>query len=158
MWCCASIAEIPLLWGGGVSHLSFACSPGGTLRKGGGVSHPFGHVETPKKTPIARNRGGTAEIVSRSSHHLPPFHASLPSPPIRNAIRANRFVRSIRNWSPYFYNASCRLARNHSNFWVIRANRVNPFARITPLRMGQGTAKICKTQRKSAKNCSVCSF
>ena len=34
------------------------------LRKGGGVSHPIGHVET-TKTPIARNRGTIAEIVSR---------------------------------------------------------------------------------------------
>ena len=43
----ASISEIPLL--GGITHLHFACSP---LRKrsekGEGVSHPIGHVETPK--------------------------------------------------------------------------------------------------------------
>ena len=44
----ASIAEIPLLWGG-VSHLHFACSPSGSgSEKGEGVSHPIGHVETPK--------------------------------------------------------------------------------------------------------------
>ena len=30
---------------------------------------------------------------------------------IRNAIRANRFPRIIRNWNPYFYSASGRLAR-----------------------------------------------
>ena len=44
----ASIAEIPLLRGG-VSHLHFACSPRGKRwEKGEGVSHPIGHVETPK--------------------------------------------------------------------------------------------------------------
>ena len=44
----ASIAEIPLL-GGGASHLHFACSPRGKRsEKGEGVSHPIGHVETPK--------------------------------------------------------------------------------------------------------------
>ena len=38
---CASIAEIPFLWGGGVSHLHFACSSKGeTLRKGGGGIAP----------------------------------------------------------------------------------------------------------------------
>ena len=43
----ASIAEIPLLRG--VSHLHFACSPRGKRsEKGEGVSHPIGHVETPK--------------------------------------------------------------------------------------------------------------
>ena len=30
---------------------------------------------------------------------------------IRNAIRANRFARIIRNWNPYFYSASGRFAR-----------------------------------------------
>ena len=30
---------------------------------------------------------------------------------IRNAIRANRFARIIRNWHPYFYSASGRFAR-----------------------------------------------
>ena len=45
----ASIAEIPLLCGGGISHLHFACSPrGNRSEKGEGVSHPIGHVETPK--------------------------------------------------------------------------------------------------------------
>ena len=45
----ASIAEIPLLSGGGVSHLHFACSPRGKRsEKGEGVSHPIGHVGTPK--------------------------------------------------------------------------------------------------------------
>ena len=35
--------------GGGVSHLHFACSPRGKRsEKGEGVSHPIGHVETPK--------------------------------------------------------------------------------------------------------------
>ena len=33
---------------------------------------------------------------------------------IRNAIRANRFARIIRNWNPYFYSASGRLA------WITR--------------------------------------
>ena len=45
----AGIAETPLLWGGGVSHLHFACSPRGKhSEKGKGVSHPIGHVATPK--------------------------------------------------------------------------------------------------------------
>ena len=35
--------------GGGVSHLHFACSPSRKRsEKGEGVSHPIGHVETPK--------------------------------------------------------------------------------------------------------------
>ena len=39
MWYRAGIAEIPLLGGGGVSHLHFACSENGeTLRKGGGIT------------------------------------------------------------------------------------------------------------------------
>ena len=43
----ASIAEIPLLRG--VSHLHFACSSWGKRsEKGEGVSHPIGHVATPK--------------------------------------------------------------------------------------------------------------
>ena len=43
-----SIAEIPLLWGG-ISHLQFACSPRARRsEKAEGVSHPIGHVETPK--------------------------------------------------------------------------------------------------------------
>ena len=47
--CRTSIAEIPLLWGGGLSHLHFACSPRGKRsEKGEGVLHPIGHVETPK--------------------------------------------------------------------------------------------------------------
>ena len=42
------IAEIPILRGR-VSHLHFACSPRGKCsEKGEGVSHPIGHVETPK--------------------------------------------------------------------------------------------------------------
>ena len=60
---------------------------------------------------------------------------------IRNAIRANRFARIIRNrkLNPYFYSASGRFARitrisdpgdNHP----IRVNRANRFGRITPLR------------------------
>ena len=41
----ASIAEIPLLGRGGVSHLHFACSPWGKCSdKGEGVSHPIGAV------------------------------------------------------------------------------------------------------------------
>ena len=43
----ASIAEIPD--DGGVSHLYFACTPRGKRsEKGEGVSHPIGHIETPK--------------------------------------------------------------------------------------------------------------
>ena len=44
----AKIAEIPLLRGA-VSHLNFACSQRGNCsEKAEGVSHPIGHVETPK--------------------------------------------------------------------------------------------------------------
>ena len=44
----ASIAEIPLLWGG-VSHLHFPCSVRGQCsEKGEGVLHPIGNAETPK--------------------------------------------------------------------------------------------------------------
>ena len=45
------IAQVSLRYpfGGGVSHLHFACSPRGKCsEKGEGVSHPIGHVETPK--------------------------------------------------------------------------------------------------------------
>ena len=46
----ASIVEILFFFGGGgVSHVHFACSQGGNAQKRGeGVSHPIGHVETPK--------------------------------------------------------------------------------------------------------------
>ena len=51
------LLRYPFCGGGGVSHLHFACSPRGKRsEKGEGVSHPIGHVETPK-TPIARSRG-----------------------------------------------------------------------------------------------------
>ena len=43
----ASIAEIPLLGGGGLAPPLRMLSTGETLRKGEGVSHPIGHVETP---------------------------------------------------------------------------------------------------------------
>ena len=43
----ASIAEIPPLRGGIAPPLRML-SKGETLRKGEGVSHPIGHVETPK--------------------------------------------------------------------------------------------------------------
>ena len=43
----ASIAEIPLL-GGGIAPPLCMLLRGETLRKGEGVSHPIGHVETPK--------------------------------------------------------------------------------------------------------------
>ena len=48
------IAQVSLRYpfcgeGGGVSHLHFVCSPRGKhSEKGEGVSHPIGHVETPK--------------------------------------------------------------------------------------------------------------
>ena len=54
---------------------------------------------------------------------------------IRNAIRANRFARIIRNWNPYFYSTSGRFARI-TRISDIRANRANRFARITPLSAG----------------------
>ena len=43
----------------------------------------------------------------------------------RNAIRANRFARIIRNWHPYFYSASGRFA------WITRISdsRVSPDSR-----------------------------
>ena len=45
----ASIAEIPLLRGGGIAPPLRMLSKGGIAQKrGGGVSHPIGHVETPK--------------------------------------------------------------------------------------------------------------
>ena len=37
--------------------------------------------------------------------------AHLVARAIRNAIRANRFARIIRNWNPYFYSASGRFAQ-----------------------------------------------
>ena len=37
--------------------------------------------------------------------------STLAARAIRNAIRANRFARIIRNWHPYFYRASGRFAR-----------------------------------------------
>ena len=57
---------------------------------------------------------------------------------IRNAIRANRFARIIRNWTPIFIacpadsheSLEFPIRANHP----IRANRANRFARIMPLR------------------------
>ena len=69
------------------------------------------------------------------------FFSSLVAWAIRNAIRANRFARSIRNWNPFFYSTSSRFARitqisdsRESLEFPIRANHANQFARITPLR------------------------
>ena len=46
----ANIAEIPLLWGGGGSAppLRMLFRGGKRSEKGEGVSHPVGHVPTPK--------------------------------------------------------------------------------------------------------------
>ena len=65
----ASIAEIPLLRGGELWCLHFACSPRGKRsEKGEGVSHPSGHVEKPK-SPY-RAIGGIAEIgPGKRGHH-----------------------------------------------------------------------------------------
>ena len=41
----------------------------------------------------------------------------------RNAIRANRFARIIRNWNPYFYSANRPIRTNHSNFRFARITR-----------------------------------
>ena len=64
-------------------------------------------------------RRGTSSIhihcpVPRLSSHI--GHGAitvldLVARAIRNAIRANRFARIIRNWNPYFYSASGRFAR-----------------------------------------------
>ena len=51
----AGIAEIPLSRGINRTSTSHALQGGKTQKKGEGVSHPIGHVET----------GGIAEIVSR---------------------------------------------------------------------------------------------
>ena len=45
------IAQVSLrypLWGGGIAPPLRMLCKGETLRKGEGVSHPIGHVETPK--------------------------------------------------------------------------------------------------------------
>ena len=55
MWYRASIAEIPLLRGYRTST-SHALQSGKRSEKGEGVSHPIGHVETPK-TPWRAIRG-----------------------------------------------------------------------------------------------------
>ena len=39
------------------------------------------------------------------------FALTLVARAVRNAIRANRFARIIRNWNPYFYSALGRFAR-----------------------------------------------
>ena len=45
----ASIAEMPLLRGGGYrTSTSDALQGGNAQKRGRGVSHPIGHVETPK--------------------------------------------------------------------------------------------------------------
>ena len=74
-----------------------------------------------KKTPTVSKK--TSTLVARA---------------IRNAIRANRFARIIRNWNPIFI-ARQADSRESLEFpiranRVIRANRANRFARITPLR------------------------
>ena len=53
---------------------------------------------------------------------------------IRNAIRANRFARIVRNRNPYFYSASGRFARiTRISDSREPGDRANRFARITPL-------------------------
>ena len=44
----ASIAEIPFLYRGGIAPPLRMLSKGKRSEKGEGVSHPIGHVETPK--------------------------------------------------------------------------------------------------------------
>ena len=44
----AGIAEIPLLRGGIAPPLHMLCHGGNAQKRGEGVSHPIGHVETPK--------------------------------------------------------------------------------------------------------------
>ena len=71
---------------------------------------------------------------------------------IRNAIRANRFARIIRNETPIFI---ARQADSHESLEFpiranhpIRANRANRFARITPLR-GKSQNEKSKENEKS---------
>ena len=64
---------------------------------------------------------------------------------IRNAIRANRFARIIRNWNPYFYSASSRFARitrisdsresgdSHESRESIRANHATKLTNVGSL-------------------------
>ena len=49
---------------------------------------------------------------------------------IRNAIRANRFARIIRNVNPSFYSANRPIRTNHSNFRFARIIRIARIVRV----------------------------
>ena len=55
--------------------------------------------------------GGSGEFLNYPSHKFGTKGTHLVARAIRNAIRANRFARIIRNWNPYFYSESGRFAR-----------------------------------------------
>ena len=80
--------------GGGVSHLYFACSPRGKRsEKGEGVSHPSGHVETPKAPYLVGISAPQKKISPPPkkfpTHTLPAPDSPLPGrpPPRRTLIK-----------------------------------------------------------------------
>ena len=68
--------------GGRVSHLHFACSPRGkgSERERGEVSHPIGHVGTPKIRKIL------APIKKIKKRSPPPQTQNTPPPPLKRGI------------------------------------------------------------------------
>ena len=63
MWYRASIAEIPPLWGGYRTSTLHALQGGNARKRGRGYRTQLAMLR--HQRPIARNRGGFAEIVSR---------------------------------------------------------------------------------------------
>ena len=75
---------------------------------------------------------------------------------IRNAIRANRFARIIRNETPIFI---ARQADSHESLEFpiranhpIRASRANRFARITPLSIAQKGVRAIDARNSQLEN------
>ena len=95
--------------------------------RGGGPKHLFGRAvvrEVFHPPLFSTPPHGVCPVQKDCSVHSG-FHATIRVPTnirqlyytglvaraIRNAIRANRLERIIRNWNPYFYSASGRFAR-----------------------------------------------
>ena len=106
-------------WGlsnGGLRPLSAICAQSSTIVHFCGLFGPLSEGNfRHKMTTIVGNRGQL--WTSTLSPHLESPHLDFPdwvARAIRNAIRANRFARIIRNSNPYFYSTSGRFA------WIVQ--------------------------------------
>ena len=84
-------------------------------------SHPFVKTTPGKNYPLVCARSW--QNIDKMSEKCPEIVRTLVARAIRNAIRANRFARIIRNWNPYFYSANRPIRTNHSNFRDSRESR-----------------------------------